>query len=95
MLRLLFYLVVGYVVWKIVQAVAQAMSAPPRDRPDVFSQSPEQKKKETFKDIMITRIYDAPKAKAKLIMNHICRIDNVFSQVLCMKLFFFKISVIP
>lgn len=65
MLRLLFYLVVGYVVWKIVQAVAQAMSAPPRDRPDVFSQSPEQKKKETFKDIKDADFEELPPDEKK------------------------------
>ena len=41
------------------------MSAPPRDRPDVFSQSPEQKKKETFKDIKDADFEELPPDEKK------------------------------
>ena len=65
MLRLLFYLVLGYVVWKIIQVVSRVMSAPPRDSGNVFSQRPGEKKSETFKDVKDADFEELPPDEKK------------------------------
>ncbi len=65
MLRLLLYLVFAYLIWKIIQIVSRAMSAPPRDKEDVFTQRPEPKKPETFKDIKDADFEELPPDEKK------------------------------
>ena len=63
-MRLLFYLVLGYVIWKIIQVALRAIASPPREGGSVFGQRPDQKK-ETFKDVKDADFEELPPDEKK------------------------------
>jgi hypothetical protein len=64
-LRLLFYLVIGYVVWKVIQVVVRGMSSSHRDGGNVFTKRPAQNTTDTFKDIKDADFEELPPDEKK------------------------------
>lgn len=51
MLRLLLYIVLAYIVWKVIQVVSRVMSTSHHQGEDPFANQPPPKPQQTFKDV--------------------------------------------
>jgi hypothetical protein len=63
--RLLFYLVFGYLIWKVIQIVVHSMSGPRRPHDETSTRPPARNKAETFKDIKDADFEELPPDEKK------------------------------
>jgi hypothetical protein len=60
MTRLLLYLIVGYVIWKIIQIFLRSASSSGSDSGGVFGNRPPQKPQKDFKDVQEADFEELP-----------------------------------
>ena len=64
-MRLLFYLVIGYFVWKVIQVVLQSMTHSRRNEGGAPAKHPGQDKADAFKDIKDADFEELPPDEKK------------------------------
>lgn len=65
MTRLLLYLAIGYLIWKVVQIFSRGASSSRRDSGDVFGKRPSQKTEKDFKDVQDAEFEELPPDEKK------------------------------
>lgn len=65
MFRLLLYLVLAYVIWKVIQIFSRSASNSRRDSGDVFGNRPPRKPEKDFKDVQDADFEELPPDEKK------------------------------